>query len=265
MRMEGEDSVLFSLRGKVAVVTGGGSGIGLAIVRRFAEAGAFVAIADITDQSALAAEIGGIFVQTDVADDAAVARLMSSTLTSAGGLDIVVNNAGIALDDRDDDVTAVDDAVYRRLFEVNALGAAHGVKHGAATMLGAGSIVNVASLAGVIGFPGFPAYSMSKSAVVGLTRSAAMQLAPAIRVNAVCPGFVDTPMADGDAFDYGVFSEAAVPMTRIGSPDDIAAAVHFLASDDAGFVTGQVLNVGGGLSAGVSGGMVGLAFGADAV
>ena len=114
----------------------------------------------------------------------------------------------------------------------------------------------------MLGFPGFPAYSMSKAAVIGLTRAAAMELAErGIRVNAVCPGFVDTPMAEGDAVDYGLFSERVVPLGRIGQPEDIAAAVHFLASDDASFITGQVLNVGGGLSAGVSAGVVSTALG----
>jgi len=253
--------MVFSLDGKVAVVTGGGSGIGLAIVRRFAAAGCRVVIGDIADHTALAAEVDGDFLPTDVADDGAVERLMQGTVDRHGRLDIAVNNAGIALDELDEDVTAVDDETYRRLFEVNALGTAHGVKHAAARMDAGGSIVNISSLAGAIGFPGFPAYSMSKAAVIGLTRSAAMQLAPEIRVNAVCPGFVDTPMAAGDAVDYSVFSRAAVPMGRLARPDEVAAAVHFLASDDAGFLTGQAINVDGGLASGISEGTIGLACG----
>lgn len=253
---------MFSLSGKVAVVTGGGSGIGLAVTRRFAAAGARVVICDITNQTALAAEIGGTFVAADVSYDAAVAELMTGAVAESGRLDILVNNAGIALDDLDADVATAEDSTYRRLFGVNSLGAAHGIKHAAPLMTSGGSIVNVASLGGVIGFPGFPAYTMSKAAVIGLTRAAAVQLAPAIRVNAVCPGFVETPMAEGDVFDYGAFARSAVPLGRLATPDDIAAVVHFLASDEAAFITGQAVNVGGGLSAGVSKGMLDLVYGA---
>ena len=150
-----------------------------------------------------------------------------------------------------------DDEVVRRLYEVNSLGVLHGIKHAAPVMPEGGSIVNIASLAGVIGFPGFPAYSMSKGAVVALTRSAALELADrGIRVNAVCPGFVDTPMTDGDSVGYPEFTRKVTPLRRLGRPEDIAAAVHFLASDDAAYITGQALNVGGGLSVGVSSGVL---------
>jgi NAD(P)-dependent dehydrogenase (short-subunit alcohol dehydrogenase family) len=244
---------VFSLEAKVAVVTGGGSGIGLATVRRLVRAGASVVVADLADLDHLAAQIGGLSIPTDVTDDAQVGVLMAATFERLGSLDIVVNNAGIALPEADDDVTAVEDDTYRRLFEVNSLGVAHGIKHAARLMNPGGSIVNVLSLAGVIGFPGFPAYAASKSAAIGLTRAAALQLADrGIRVNAVCPGFVDTPMAQTDPVDYGRLSEAVVPLGRLVEPEEVAAVIHFLASDDAAMVTGQSINVGGGLSAGVS-------------
>jgi len=263
MMVEREERAVFALKDKVAIVTGGGSGIGRAIVDRFAEAGVRLVIADISDQSLLAEQIAGRFVETDVSSDEAVESLVADAIGHFGRLDVLVNNAGIALDDIDADVTEVTDDVYRRIFDVNALGVAHGVKHAARRMDDGGSIVNISSLAGVIGFPGLPAYSMSKAAIIGLTRSAAMELAPRIRVNAVCPGFVDTPMADRDSVDYSVFSRNAVPMARLARPEEIAAVVHFLASDDAGVITGQALNVGGGLSAGVSLGVVRKAFEAD--
>jgi NAD(P)-dependent dehydrogenase (short-subunit alcohol dehydrogenase family) len=244
---------MFSLDTKVAVVTGGGSGIGLAVVHRLAEAGAAVVIGDVTPQDTLAAEVGGHSVVTDVADDHEVAELMETTVRHLGRIDIVVNNAGVALAETDTDITSVDDATYLRLFEVNALGVAHGMKHAAPRMTDGGSIINVSSLAGAIGFPGFPAYAMSKAGVIGLTRVAALQLAATnIRVNAVCPGFVDTPMARDDPVDYARFSEAVVPLGRLVAPQEVAAAIHFLASDDAAMITGQIVNVGGGLSAGVS-------------
>jgi NAD(P)-dependent dehydrogenase (short-subunit alcohol dehydrogenase family) len=244
---------MFSLETKVAVVTGGGSGIGLAAVRRLADAGAAVVVGDITPQDTLAAEVGGHSVVADVADDRQVAELMETTVRRFGRIDIVVNNAGIALPEADTDITSADDDTYLRLFEVNALGVAHGIKHAAPRMPDGGSIINVASLAGAIGFPGFPAYTMSKAGVIGLTRAAALQLAPSnIRVNVVCPGFVDTPMAEDDPVDYARFSEAAVPLGRLVAPQEVAAAIHFLASDDAAMVTGQSVNIGGGLSAGVS-------------
>lgn len=253
---------VFSLKAKVAVVTGGGSGIGLATVRRLAEAGASVVVADIVPQDALAAETGGLSIAVDVADDREVAELMESTVRHFGKIDIVVNNAGIALPETDDDIATVDDDTYRRLFDVNSLGVAHGIKHAAPRMSDGGSIVNVSSLAGVIGFPGFPAYAMSKAGVIGVTRAAALQLAPRrICVNVVCPGFVDTPMAENDPVDYGRLSEAVVPLGRLVKPEEVAAAIHFLASDDAAMVTGQIINVGGGISAGVSAQVVDQALG----
>lgn len=253
---------MFSLETKVAVVTGGGSGIGLAAVRRLADAGAAVVVADTVPQDTLAGEIDGLFVTTDVADDRQVAELMEATVRRFGTIDIVVNNAGIALPETDDDIATVDDDTYRRLYEVNALGVAHGIKQAAPRMPSGGSIVNVASLAGVIGFPGFPAYAMSKAGVIAVTRAAALQLASrGIRVNVVCPGFVDTPMADSDQVDYGRLSEAVVPLGRLVRPQEVAAAIHFLASDDAAAITGQIMNVGGGLSAGVSAQVVDRALG----
>lgn len=244
---------MFSLEKKVAVVTGGGSGIGRATVLRLAEAGAIVVIADLRVHDDLATEVGGLSVVADVSVDQQVAKLMETAVERLGRIDIVVNNAGIALPGTDADVTTVDDDTYRRLFGVNALGVAHGIKHGASKMGSGGSIVNVSSLAGVLGFLGFPAYAMSKAGVIGLTRVAALQLADkGIRVNSVCPGFVDTPMAESDPVDFGRFSKEVVPLRRLVDAEEVASVVHFLASDDAAMVTGQSINIDGGLSVGVS-------------
>ncbi len=248
---------MFSLEGKVAVVTGGGSGIGLAIVRRFADAGATVVIADLQNCSALADELGAVSIATDVADDSSVAALVHEVVDRFRRIDVLVNNAGIASDAADLGVEGADDEVARKLYEVNSLGVLRGIKHAAPVMGQRGSIINMASLAGVLGFPGFPAYSMSKAAAVAVTKSAALELADrGIRVNAVCPGFVETPMTEADSVDYPAFTERVAPLGRLGRPEDIAATVHFLASDDAAYITGQAINVGGGLSVGVSSGVL---------
>ena len=244
---------MFSLEGKVAVITGAASGIGAETARRFTAAGATVVRADISDAAAAAAELGGRFVAVDVADDASVEALVAEVVRECGRIDVMVNNAGVLGPGKGILADSMDET--RRVLEVNLIGVIHGTKHAARAMAAGSAIVNTASMAGVVGFPGISAYGASKWGVVGLTRHAAVELGPCgIRVNCVCPTGVDTPMT-GDGHDH--WAERSMKLAhqhtdRLASATDVAAAIHFLASDDAAMVNGHALWVDGGLGAGLS-------------
>ena len=200
----------------------------------------------------LADEIGGLFVHTDVADDAQVRALAQSALERFDRVDVLVNNAGIALGTGD--VASQTDDEYRRQFEVNVMGVVHGLRHFAPVLTDGGSIVNMASMAGVIGAAGSSSYGASKWSVIGITKTSAIELAPRrIRVNAICPSGVSTAMYDSDDVpELVAFIETMQPLPRAATPDEIAAAVHFLAADDCAYITGHALHIDGGLSAGPS-------------
>ena len=256
------------LHDKVAIVTGATSGIGAAIARRFAAEGALQVVAgtpnDADAKRAALAELGegrAIFVGADLTEAGAAARVVRSALTAYGRLDVLVNNAGV--DYSGVHVLGSDPATSRRVFEVNFFAplallqeAARAMAGGAAAGHGGGAIVNVASRAALVGVRGMAVYGASKAALVALTRAAALELAPGVRVNAVAPGITEGPMmqawidrqADPAAFTAELI--AGVPAGRMATPEEIAAAVLFLASDEARYVTGAVLPVDGGYSAG---------------
>jgi 3alpha(or 20beta)-hydroxysteroid dehydrogenase len=240
---------LFSLQDKVAVVTGGASGIGKATAERFARAGAKVVIGDLSDAASVADEIGGIAVRANVAVETDVARLMQAAVDRLGKLDVVINNAGVGTTEWLPDITQ--DALDAN-FNVNFRGAVWGIKHAGKFMSDAGSIINTASVAALFGSPGYAAYAASKAAIVSLTKTAALELAPKrIRVNCVCPGTVDTPMSDGDDVELEMaIADKIHPLERIAQPEEIAALFHFLASDESAFITGQAIAIDGGMSAG---------------
>jgi 3alpha(or 20beta)-hydroxysteroid dehydrogenase len=247
---------MFSIDGKVAVITGGASGIGLATARRFAEAGARVVLADVTESSALASEIGGSFLRTDVSREEEVEALMGRAAKDHGRIDVVINNAGIATDANQ--LEAVPAADFERAFHVNTMSVVFGIKHAIPHMHEGGSIINTASSAGVQGVPTYGAYAASKSAIVSITRTAALELAPrGIRVNCVCPGTVDTPMA----YQEGLEAELALapkimPLGRLCKPEEVAALFHFLASHEAAFISGQAICIDGGMTAGLGFGVL---------
>jgi 3alpha(or 20beta)-hydroxysteroid dehydrogenase len=239
-----------SLAGRTALVTGGARGIGAAIARRLHEDGAGVMITDLRaeDGQALAAALGGrvCFMEHDVSDDDAWRAVIEAVVSVFGRLDILVNNAGIYEPGGIADASLDD---VERQIRVNQMGVFLGMRHAIAPMrsAGGGSIVNISSIAGQCGFPGAAAYVGTKWAVRGMTKTAALELAPDhIRVNSVHPGFIDTPMLDRNPPETNQAGVEATPLKRLGRPEDIAAAVAWLASDDAGFVTGSELTVDGG-------------------
>ena len=246
----------FNLTNKVSVITGGASGIGLAVAKRFCHAGASVVIADLQDGSAVAKEMGARYQSLDVSDGNAVAECLTRVETELGKIDVLVNNAGINgadgmyLED-------CDDALTKKLFEVNTLGVYYGLKHGPKHMNDGGSIINTASLAASYVFPGSGPYSASKAAVANLTTMAATELAQRrIRVNAVAPSFIRTPLAMDDIELFEKIGERATNALRIAEPEEVAAVFHFLASNDAAYINGQVINVDGGMSIGLTEKMV---------
>ena len=243
---------MFSLEGKVAVVTGGASGIGEAVCKRFAAAGATVVVADIADGSAVAAEVGGHYVRTDVSDEVQVKALMDAAADLQGRIDICVNNAGIFAEGDIVDTTV---ELLERMYRINAIGIFLGMKHAVGHMRSGGAIVNTASIASLVGAPGIVAYTASKTAVLGLTRVAALEFGPlGIRVNCICPATVNTPMLAGqdNAASETAVSILTAPLGRIVQPEEAAALIHFLAADDCPIVSGQAIVIDGGAQAGFS-------------
>ncbi|EXC34230.1 Momilactone A synthase [Morus notabilis] len=253
------------LQGKVAIVTGGASGIGEATARRFADRGArAVVIADIQDEKGLniAASIGlevCAYVHCDVSDEEQVKTLVQSTVEKYGRLDVMFSNAGIT-SLADQTILDFDFAAYEKLFAVNVRGMATSVKHAARAMVEErvrGSIICTASVVASMGTPLCTDYTMSKLAVVGLVRSASLQLAGhGIRVNSVSPGTVGTPLLRemfgiGENVDLDEFVESCSRLKGVMRAKNVADAVVFLASEDSEFVTGHDLVVDGGFFAAV--------------
>ena len=250
------------LDNKVAVITGGASGMGRATVMRFLAEGASVVVADFNETTgaetlaeATAAGFGDRtrFVRVDVANEADIERMIAVALDEFGGLDIVFNNAGVGGAVGPLTETTVEDWDYT--FDVLAKGVFLGIKHAARVMLSrgtGGSIINTASIAGLSGDGGPLVYSAAKAAVINLTRAAAVELGPhRIRVNAICPGFIATPLAAnrGDLDELRSRFAESQPWPAAGEGEHIAGAALFLASDDAEFVNGESIVVDGGLTA----------------
>jgi len=245
-------TVMGSLEGKVAIVTGAASGQGKAEARLFAAEGASVVVSDISaDGAEVAAEIGSgaMFVQHDVSDEAAWADVVARTMARFHRIDILVNNAGIYQPRTFQDTSAeLMDLHYR----VNQLGVFLGMKAVAGPMArsGGGAIINISSGAALRGMPSMFAYSGSKWAVRGLSRCAAIDLAPqGIRVNSIYPGLIDTPMLGGNTPENLEAMRAMIPSGRMGAPEEVAAAALFLASDAASYVNGAEISVCGAINA----------------
>jgi len=240
---------LSKLQGKVAIITGGASGIGAATAQLFSDNGAKVVLADLNEEKgeAFAKELpDALFVKTNITDEAQVQNLYEKTVEKYGQIDIVFNNAGIGK------VTPTHELSYdewRNTVNVDLDGvflvAREAIR--AFQKVGGGVIVNTASMYGWVGSPGSAAYNAAKGGVVNLTRSLALEYAEQnIRVNALCPGFIDTPIIPEESKQ--VLREAT-PMKRLGQSEEMAKAVLFLASDDSSFMTGGSLIVDGGYTA----------------
>jgi 3alpha(or 20beta)-hydroxysteroid dehydrogenase len=256
------------LAGKVALITGASRGMGAADARLFVEHGAKVTIADVLDAEGerLAEELGPAahFVHLDVTDEDAWAACVDDTVRTFGALDILVNNAGIVSIAPIVEMTTQE---YLRVVGVNQLGVFLGMRAAipAMTKAGRASIVNISSIEGIAGSPGMVAYTASKFAVRGMTKVAAIELAPlGIRANSIHPGGVDTPLADtihpggldapllaqGGGAALIAMVEQYIPMRRVAAPEEIAALALFLASDESSYCTGTEFVADGGLGAG---------------
>lgn len=243
---------------KTAIVTGAAAGIGKAVALAFAREGARVACADI-DREALQATVdemeaigaSALALQVDVSDATAVRRMVSETVNAFGRLDYACNNAGIeGAQEKTADYSAEE---WDRVMNVNLRGQWLCMKEEIPAMLrtGGGSIVNVSSILGMVGFAGAPAYTAAKHGLIGLTRAAALEYAgEGIRVNAVCPAFIDTPMLERSGITTDEENREMIAglhaLNRLGGADEVAEAVVWLASDKASFVTGHPMMVDGG-------------------
>lgn len=242
------------LAGKIALVTGAGAGFGAGIARRFAEEGARVVCADLDEQAAavVAAGLpGALAVQCNVADGASVAALVARVVAELGGFDILVNNAAIT--QKPARIAKVAESDIDRLFAVNVKSLYHMAVHALPVLRkrGGGAVINIASVAAMRPRPGMSWYNATKAAVVNLTQSMAAELAPdRIRVNAIAPVAGRTAMFDvmfGDGVDAASQRLVeSIPLGRLCTPEDIASAAVYLASDEAAFVTGVILPVDGG-------------------
>ena len=263
---------VYDLKGRKALVTGGAQGLGAGMVQALAAAGASVVIGDLQDEAGQAtadsitssgATVG--FVHLDVTDDASWESAVAATIERLGGLDILVNNAGLEISSL---IIDLDPAGIRKMLEVNLLGTLLGVKHAFRAMKPdgpagqGGAVINIASVAATIAFPGIAGYSATKSGVDRLTRVAAREsgaLGYGVRVNCIYPGLVPTEMGQNLAVSHAAMGLsaspeaaagdviAATPLGRLGQVDDMADAVVFLASDGAKFITGTGLAVDGGM------------------
>ncbi len=247
------------LQGKVAIVTGGGTGIGAAVAHRFSSSGASVVVTGRRAEpiQEIAEKINGMAVQGDVRDSQSMIEAVRTAVNTYNGLDIVVANAGII---KDNQAGSISDDEWTEMIDINLTGVMKTVREAVPALKkrGGGAIVILSSVAGLFGVPSAAAYCSTKAAVLGLTRSMAFDFGPSgVRVNALCPGWVRTPMSDMEmemlSESKKIEVEAAVkavtrylPLQRMAAPEEIAACVEFLASEDASFVTGAILTADGG-------------------
>ncbi len=246
---------MYDFKGKTALITGAARGIGRAIALELARGGASLALNDVNEGAAqeaiqLAQQAGSPkakFYKFDVSDSAACDAAVESVVKDFGGLHILVNNAGISIDAL---IMRFKDEDWKKTLDINLTGGFNLMRAASRTMMKqrAGAIVNIASVVGEMGNAGQAAYSASKGALIALTKTVARELASRnVRVNAVAPGFIDTPMTQALPEAAKTKMAEAIPLARLGTPQDIADCVAWLASEKASYVTGAVIRVNGGM------------------
>jgi len=245
---------MHSLKDKRVLITGGAGGIGFATAKRFLEEGSKVAILD-RDEAAcqrVRQELAGLSgtILADVSDDKSVARAFDELDVLFGGLDVLINNAGVSIRNSFMDITAEQ---WRSVIGVNLNGVFYVAQQAARRMLAGngGVILNMGSTNGLTGYHYYADYNATKAGVIELSRSMALELGPQIRVNAICPGFIMTPMQEAEySLEMRQTFENKVPLHKLGKPEDVAALFVFLASDEAAFISGQHFVIDGGEIAG---------------
>ena len=239
----------FEIKGKTVLITGGTAGIGLATARHFAGQGADVVISGRrAEGKKIAHDKGCGFIQADLADLEQIDALFEQALAMLGHLDVVINNAGVGFSDN---LITSEFEVFQKVIAINLRAATYVMKLAASHVRDGGSIITTTSISGMEGEIGSLGYSVSKAAMLNATKSAALELASrGIRVNAVSPGPVKSEIWEGN--DPLEWSELVIPLGRIGEPEEVATAFHFLASDAASYITGANLVVDGGYTAGRS-------------
>ena len=244
------------LEGKIAVVTGGSRGIGFATCKKLASEGATIIITDICDSEVAVPAIKELedmgakakFYQSDVSDFASVTETVNAIIEEFGGLDILVNNAGIV---RDKLMLKMEEQDFDAVININLKGTYNMIKATYKHFMKqrSGRIISLASVVGIMGNAGQANYSASKAGIIGLTKSVAKELGGRnVTVNAIAPGYIATDMTDALSDKVKKSIDDGIPMKRRGTPEDVANAICFLASDDASYITGEVLRVDGGMA-----------------
>ena len=246
------------LKNKIAVITGGASGIGEAGTRRFTSEGAYVVILDVNEAAgkALEAEFSNVwFIKTDISDEASVKAAFEKIADKFGKIDVLYNNASVFLGGRDTVLGDIEESIWKKVLAINLDGTYHCTKFALPLMKeNGGAIVNTASSAGVTGIPGCAAYTATKGATVTLTRSLAVDYGKYnIRANCIAPAAIETAMVkesnlNDPNFDNEFFLKQITPLRRWGKPEDVAALAAFLASDDASYLNGVIIPCDGGIT-----------------
>ncbi|MBE6964622.1 MAG: SDR family oxidoreductase [Ruminococcaceae bacterium] len=246
------------LKNKIAVITGGASGIGEAGTRRFTSEGAYVVILDVNEEAgkALEAELSNVwFIKTDISDEVSVKAAFEKIADKFGKIDVLYNNASVFLGGRDTVLGDIEESIWKKVLAINLDGTYHCTKFALPLMKeNGGAIVNTASSAGVVGIPGCAAYTATKGATVTLTRSLAVDYGKYnIRANCIAPAAIETAMVkesnlNDPNFDNEFFLKQITPLRRWGKPEDVAALAAFLASDDASYLNGVIIPCDGGIT-----------------